>query len=349
MGDPDTGSQQSACRFDIQEIGGYLADLLSMEKAPNEVTQFGGGWSDVTIRAAWDEVAVAARFQRSAGLFRNNVLDLEGQGEVLRILAERQIPSPRVRTFARTTPIAGMPVLVTDWLSGYSPVVWSPEGQAFYAAVGDGRGGEDFVDVLAAIHAINESHLDPESHLARTMASRTTAQELSEFRRIIESGAGGAHEPLFRDALRWLESNVPVETEDGRSLVHGDYQPGNLIVDKSSGRILAVLDWEMARLADYHYDLGWIASRFNRVGSDRFAFIVRPEMFFESYERRSGRVIDMARLEYWKSFQHLRHIMMFLSTRDSGETSGMTADIRLTRGLSNISNLAVMLAEQFGY
>ncbi len=39
-------------------------------------------------------------------------------------------------------------------------------------------------------------------------------------------------------------------------MVHGDYRSGNFLHD-GEGRILAVLDWEMAHIGDPLEDLGW--------------------------------------------------------------------------------------------
>ena len=56
-----------------------------------------------------------------------------------------------------------------------------------------------------------------------------------------------------------------VPASPAATIVHGDYRLDNVIVDPAQGRILAVLDWEMATLGDpladvglsYLYWIGW--------------------------------------------------------------------------------------------
>ena len=46
------------------------------------------------------------------------------------------------------------------------------------------------------------------------MAARTFEVELDEFKKIVQEHHCGGHEPLVRDALRWLEYNYPGELAD---------------------------------------------------------------------------------------------------------------------------------------
>ena len=53
----------------------------------------------------------------------------------------------------------------------------------------------------------------------------------------------------------WLDANRP--NESGATVVHNDYKYDNVVLDASDlGRVVAVLDWEMATLGDPLLDLG---------------------------------------------------------------------------------------------
>jgi len=39
--------------------------------------------------------------------------------------------------------------------------------------------------------------------------------------------------------------------------VHGDYGPNNVLLDAAAGQVIAVLDWEWARVGDPVEDLAW--------------------------------------------------------------------------------------------
>ncbi len=62
-------------------------------------------------------------------------------------------------------------------------------------------------------------------------------------------------QPIVRAAIRWLYAHPPPPAQK-LSVVHGDYRSGNFLHD-GAGRIIAVLDWEMAHIGDPLEDLGW--------------------------------------------------------------------------------------------
>ena len=61
--------------------------------------------------------------------------------------------------------------------------------------------------------------------------------------------------PIGRAAVRRLRRHPPKPAQK-LSVVHGDYRSGNFMHD-GEGRILAILDWEMAHIGDPLEDLGW--------------------------------------------------------------------------------------------
>ncbi len=61
--------------------------------------------------------------------------------------------------------------------------------------------------------------------------------------------------PALERAAEWLAANRPAES--GAALIHNDYKFDNLVLDPDDlGRIVAVLDWEMATIGDPLMDLG---------------------------------------------------------------------------------------------
>jgi aminoglycoside phosphotransferase (APT) family kinase protein len=65
--------------------------------------------------------------------------------------------------------------------------------------------------------------------------------------------------PDLDRAAAWLAANLPPESpaESGAALIHNDYKYDNLVLHPQDlGRIVAVLDWEMATLGDPLMDLG---------------------------------------------------------------------------------------------
>jgi aminoglycoside phosphotransferase (APT) family kinase protein len=69
--------------------------------------------------------------------------------------------------------------------------------------------------------------------------------------------------------IDWLRDNLPAD--DGRvSLVHGDYRLDNMIFDRSTPAIIALLDWELSTLGHPFADVGYQCMQFrmpNRMGT----------------------------------------------------------------------------------
>src|SRR3546814_5858142 len=86
-------------------------------------------------------------------------------------------------------------------------------------------------------------------------------------------------------------------------MLHGEYRTGNYHFDEESGEITALLDWELARIGDYHEDLGWVLMEifgaFDPDGTFRASDLFEREEFIGEYERRSGRSVNRRTLHYY--------------------------------------------------
>jgi aminoglycoside phosphotransferase (APT) family kinase protein len=111
----------------------------------------------------------------------------------------------------------------------------------------------------------------------------------------------GAIRPVMSLAEQWLAENMPDTSE--LVLAHCDYRTGNYLFDEDSGTITAILDWEMARIADYHEDLGWVLMQvFGTISPDgtfRASDLFEREEFIAEYEKRSGRTVNRKTLHYY--------------------------------------------------
>ena len=61
-------------------------------------------------------------------------------------------------------------------------------------------------------------------------------------------------------------SRARVPEQQGTAIVHGDYRLGNCLVDPTTGRINAVLDWELCTLGDPLADVGYLCDLLDRPG-----------------------------------------------------------------------------------
>lgn len=154
-------------------------------------------------------------------------------------------------------------------------------------------------EILGRLHTMPVDLLPAES-----------ADQLTQWRAVFD-GVAQPH-PTFELAFRWLGSNEPTSAE--RTVVHGDFRNGNLIVGPEGVR--AVLDWELAHLGDPLEDLGWLCAKPWRFGVDQpVGGFGTYEDLVDSYQRASGRTVDRDALRWWEVLATLKWgIMCILQT-----------------------------------
>jgi aminoglycoside phosphotransferase (APT) family kinase protein len=180
----------------------------------------------------------------------------------------------------------------------------------------------DMVDLLARIHRLNPAELDLPPSLLRGAGPPARA-ELDK-----QQAAALADETIpsieLRAAAWWLRDNLP-DPPSRAVLVHGDFRPANLLVDK--GHVTALLDWEFAHVGDPAEDLGWyLAPRYR--GEHFIAGRWDPEDFLGAYEQASGVRVDRAAVRWWGIFAQYKLCAMVLAAQkafSNGDASRMPA------------------------
>ena len=149
--------------------------------------------------------------------------------------------------------------------------------------------------ILAGIHALDVAEF----------AGLPSAAPLEMVEQLYESHRSfGEDLPVFELAFRFLSDCVP--ELDKRTLVHGDFRNGNIVVDESG--IVAVLDWELAHVGDLHEDLAWLcvnAWRFGNIDMPVGGFGDRQDLY-DAYDRATGDRVDTERVRYWQVFGTLK-------------------------------------------
>ena len=151
-------------------------------------------------------------------------------------------------------------------------------------------------EILARIHTMNP---DEFPNLRRA----DPAELVNQYREIYLATAWPR--PVFELAFRWLDAHCPPPPAYPR-LVHGDFRNGNLMVGPEGVR--AVLDWEIAHVADPMEDLGWICT-----SSWRFGVADKPvggfgerEDLWAGYEAAGGEPVNRQHALFWEVFGSLR-------------------------------------------
>ena len=177
--------------------------------------------------------------------------------------------------------------------SGYvmRAISGSPDPNLFLAEADPALALADIARELAATHRIDCTGL--------AVPVMDTAAALAELRgRFISYGGD---RPILALALRWLEANIPPPVTP--RLVHGDFRLGNLMFEK--GRLIGVLDWELAHLGDPHEDLAFgcmTVWRFSRPDRPGYGLGTLAELF-AAYEAAGGMPVDPARFRFWTIYR----------------------------------------------
>jgi aminoglycoside phosphotransferase (APT) family kinase protein len=152
--------------------------------------------------------------------------------------------------------------------------------------------------ILAAVHRIDASGLG-------FLVAQTAAEQLAMYRGLAD--ACDHPLPAVELGLRWVAEHLPAAPR--RSVVHGDFRNGNLIIGDDGVR--CVLDWELAQIGDPMLDLGWLCVKTWRFGGPLpvGGFGHRDDLF-RAYERAGGGAVDPAHVRFWEAFGCVRWAVM---------------------------------------
>src|SRR3989304_3134600 len=109
------------------------------------------------------------------------------------------------------------------------------------------------IDTLARIHALDWKSTGLSFLGEPPVGTSATRQQLEYYKRFMDWAEDGEPQPTLRAALDWL--NEHDYARNRLALCWGDSRLPNVIY--RDGRVVGVLDWEMAFLGDPEADLAW--------------------------------------------------------------------------------------------
>lgn len=259
----------------VEDVGG--GSLVLADRKP------GGGrkeaWFIDLARPDGSTVECFLRYDRSEPARTKDPWTLHREATVYLALQGSPVPVPRV--------LGVHPVhqaMLSERLSGenWFSRIRDPEEQEATA--------RDFMAKLAALHMLDAARLDLPAFPAVESVAEAVGAELDEWERVLLE-RGGTPDPALMFSLRWLRRNVP-DYDGSPVLVQGDTGPGNFMY--ADGRVVAVVDWELAHLGDPMDDIAWLSLRATQEPFTNFPTRLRE------YEALSGNVIDEDRVRYYQ-------------------------------------------------
>ena len=267
----------------IDELTQILRPVLGGDVVVENLHTLTGGASRIT--SAFDAVTPAGRrslILRAAPTAEGQFASMELEAAVQAAAAEAGAPVPHILVASNSPAALGNPFLICDAIAGETIV---RKIQRQLDDTGRARLLTQCARALAAIHS------------ARTDAPELLERdELPEWRQRLDDLNDTT--ATFEWAFRWLAANRPAPGP--RTLTHGDFRMGNLIVDGST--LAAVLDWEAVHIGDMHEDLAWFCVRAWRFGAPATMAaggLGRIEDFIDAYEQAGGATVNRDALRWW--------------------------------------------------
>jgi aminoglycoside phosphotransferase (APT) family kinase protein len=308
----------------------------------------GWSWQTWTMTVTWPggTAGYAVRREPEDGLLAP--YDVEGQYRLHRAVVDHSdVPMADLVALETDTSVLGMPFYVMERVEGGVPAQWSGKDPQWFPTPEARRAlGEDFVAVLARIHAIDTATADlgflaPGGDLGVDCAAASAAflDDLEE----MYVASALVEVPLVREAFAWCRESMALS---GRvTLVHGDYRIGNFMV--RDGRVVAVFDWELSRIGDPVADLAYAGLPLFRGRSPLFSHMLERDDFLATYEKHSGHAVDPAVFDWWTVANHIQAAVPHLRAAAVYE-DGTFDDLRLAAMGHQVNYVLRTLAVELG-
>lgn len=331
----DIVAMQRKARFGettADEWASRLKDLLSAQPdlagpiAINNVrpveTQAGGSNGTLFFDAVYSEGGtrcareLVLRFLPKDGLFKD--YDIARQFELQRRLAQSEVPVAPHLWLDTNGEFLKTPGYVMARVPGSTaPFSWRTSG-LFADASPEHRRSMMFeqVRMLAKIHAVDWHGTGLQPFIRSGAGSRPLEKEINWYWEALQWGGQAGDDVYLAPVRDWLIANEPTSLD--QVLVHGDPNYGNYVY--SEGKIVAVLDWEMAFLGPPEVDLAARRSTDDAVPGPHLDSVPTHDELWAEYERASGR--PLRNMDYFMLFVSFRSsIIMSLSLRHYPEAA----------------------------
>lgn len=289
--------------IDVARVSRWLTTHIDGATAPFDFELIVGGRSNLTFRVTGADGRAFVLRRPPTGHVLATAHDMAREHRIISAVSRTDVPVPATLGLCTDVEVNGAPFYVMDFVDG--EVLDSPERAEMLPEAIRRPTSEHLVDVLADLHAADVDAIGlgdlarREGYVERQIKRWSTQWENSKTRDI----------PAIEEVARHLAAHVP--EQHGVAIAHGDYRFGNCLVDVSSGRVAAVLDWELCTLGDPLADLGYLGvywadpSGESRANDPTGApgFLTYAEVV-DRYATRTGR--DVSQIDYYVAFSSWR-------------------------------------------
>jgi aminoglycoside phosphotransferase (APT) family kinase protein len=313
--------------IDAAQVTAWLSDRAEVTP-PLSFDVVQGGRSNLTyIVTDADGRRVVLRRPPLHGVLES-AHDMGREHRIISALGAADVPVPATLGYEDDPSVTGAPFYVMAHVDGVVVRDVATAQEALDTAT-RGAASEDLVEVLVRLHEV-----DVDAVGLGDLAKREDylARQLKRWRGQLHQ-ARTRELPVLDEVHDRLVARIPVQGP--ATIVHGDYRLDNLILDPASGRVQAVLDWELTTLGDPLADVGLLLVYWADPGDEVIPLLDAPttvEGFLSRrevaarYAERSGR--DLAEIDYYVAFGYwkLACILEGVFSRYSSGAYGDTDD-----------------------
>jgi aminoglycoside phosphotransferase (APT) family kinase protein len=234
--------------LDLPALQRFFADSVPHAAGPVQARLITGGKSNLTYLISDGANRWVLR-RPPLGPLTPSAHDMAREYRVVRALHDTEVPVAAAVVLCEDLNVIGAPFSVVSYVEGRT---LQDGADAAALTADEARNCSNaLVDALVALHAVPYVDVGlaefgrPDGYLTRQVRrwrdqwDRVATRELADLDRLHSA----------------LAASVPEHS--GSSIVHGDYRLDNTILDRAEiGRVVAIVDWEMATLGDPLADVG---------------------------------------------------------------------------------------------
>jgi aminoglycoside phosphotransferase (APT) family kinase protein len=279
---------------DLDALRAFFADhVAGADDRPLSAELIAGGRSNLTYGMTDDEHEWVLR-RPPLGHVLPTAHDMVREYRVITALGDTDVPVPRTYALCEDNDVNGAPFYVMERVHGR--ILRTGEDLATLTPDEAAACSRELVEVLARIHGVDYEAVGlgdfghPDGFMERQLRRWGQQWERSKAEDL----------PAIDDLAQRLRRALPQSGPP--TIVHGDYRLDNtMLANDDTGRIAAVLDWEMSTLGDPLADVGlfllyWGQSEAQVIATgqaidEQAGFASRDEIV-ELYAKESGRPVD---------------------------------------------------------
>jgi aminoglycoside phosphotransferase (APT) family kinase protein len=235
--------------LDKERLLPLLVDIIKNKIDNLDILQFSGGYSNLTYLLTINNHHQLVLRRPPLGAKIKAGHDMAREYNILKALFPNHIKVPKPIYFCDDNDILGADFYIMEYVDGWilrSDI--KPENHPNPARMRSIF--EVFTDQFVALHQVNFTALGLGDI---STAANYPERQISGWTKRYQNAKTDEVTSVDKLIL-WLQGNVPLSS--GAALIHNDFKYDNLILDRNTDDIRAILDWEMSTIGDPLMDLG---------------------------------------------------------------------------------------------